>query len=583
MEPPNPAPGAEKRPAPGLGARRLGRERVRLVVFDFDDTLAETGIDFPAVKRRVAERLRREGLWQGTPDEAVSTPLPLLVERAAGRPELSAALLALVEEAEAEGLARLRWSPGLEAALSGLRGLGLRLAVLTNNAREPVRRVLEEAGLEPLFDAVAGREDVPAMKPRPDGLLALCKRLGAAPSEALFVGDSEVDERAARAAGVAFARYLRPGDRGAFRPQGAGRPGEPGGWPEIERLEELVAMLGDGEIPDREAPAAGRPQKREPQPESAKGPLIAYQGEPGAHSEAAALAWRSGAETAGRPTVHDVFAAVAAGTADYGLVPVENAYAGTVGETLDGFLEFDVAIVGEVYQPIHHHLMALPGARLEAIRRVLSHPQALAQCAESLRSRGWEAVAARDTAGAARELRSRADRAGVGREGVPLPPELAETGVLASRRAAALYRLEILLENVEDRPDNATRFWVIARREAAESAARAGAAGPDGPGGSARPSGERWKTTLVMATEHTPGALWRALGVFARRQVNLSKLESRPNRRRPWEALFFVDADGDRRREPLAGALAELGEVTTWYRELGSYRAEEPPGPVALP
>ncbi|MDI3299604.1 MAG: HAD-IA family hydrolase [Bacillota bacterium] len=545
-------PQAEPAPRPCAGGP------VRLVVFDFDDTLALTGIDFPAVKRRVAERLGAEGLWQGTPEEAAGTPLPLLVERAGGRPRLAAELLAMVEEAEAEGLRRLRWSPGLEATLHALRRRGLRLAVLTNNARGPVGRVLGEAGLDRFFDAVAGREDVPAMKPHPDGLLALCARLGVAPAEALFVGDSEVDQRAARQAGCAFVRFL-PGDGGGGR-----------GVPvaedvaRIARLEELVAMV------DPAGAQAGRG-------EGGGSLRIAYQGEPGANSEAAALAWRSGAETAGLPAIRDVFAAVAGGGADCGLVPVENAYAGTIGETLDGFLEFEVAIVGEVYQAVHHHLMALPGVRLEAVRRVVSHPQALAQCAESLRRRGWEPVAARDTAGAARELRARADQAGAGAGGGPLPAELAETAVLASRRAAALYRLEILLENLEDRPDNATRFWVIAPAGAARL--------PGGPeeGGPGRPPGSRWKTTLVMATEHAPGALWRALGAFARREVNLSKLESRPNRRRPWEALFFVDADGYAAEEPLAGALAELAGLTTWYRLLGSYRAEEPPGPVALP
>ncbi|MCL6522811.1 MAG: HAD-IA family hydrolase [Firmicutes bacterium] len=535
-----------------------GRRGLRLVVFDFDDTLALTAIDFPGVKRRAAGRLAAEGLWTGTAEEAVATPLPFLLARAEGRPELAAELQAMVEEAEAAGLRRLRWRPGLEAALEALRRGGLRLAVLTNNAGGPVRRALREAGLERHFDAVAGRDDVPAMKPRPEGLLALLGRLGVEPAEALFVGDSEIDRQAARAAGCAFVR-VRPAS-------GRGGPGVPdGAAPEgLDRLEELVAMLEPADGGDRRG-------------ERAASPRIAYQGEPGANSEAAALAWRSGARTEGLPAVRDVFAAVAAGEAEYGLVPVENAYAGTVGETLDGFLEFEqVAVVGEVYQPIHHHLMALPGVRLEAVRRVVSHPQALAQCAESLRRRGWEPVAARDTAGAARELRARADRAGAG-GGAP-PGELAETAVLASRRAAALYRLEILLENVEDRPDNATRFWVIA--PAAGSPSGRGAAGEaaGSPG-----AGARWKTTLVMATEHAPGALWRALGAFARREVNLSKLESRPNRRRPWEALFFVDADGHAQEPPLAGALEELAGLVAWYRLLGTYPAEEPPGPVALP
>ncbi|MDI6823732.1 MAG: prephenate dehydratase [Bacillota bacterium] len=281
---------------------------------------------------------------------------------------------------------------------------------------------------------------------------------------------------------------------------------------------------------------------------------VAFQGEPGAFSEEAI--WRywqrwmaqdlssvqpgasGGAEVRPLPcaTVEEVFRAVQEGGAELGVVPVENSYAGSINETSDFLRSFPLYVRGEVILPVRHCLLALPGQHLEEIRRVYSHPQALAQCSGFIRLHALEAVAAADTAGSARFIREQG---------------LAGAGAIAGGRAAEIYGLEILAEGIEDRPDNQTRFFVIGR----EPLRFAGPA----------------KTTLIMGTAHRPGALYTCLGAFARRGINLTRLESRPSRTRPWEYIFYVDCEGHVDDPVLAEALAELGQLTTYLKVLGSF------------
>ncbi len=295
---------------------------------------------------------------------------------------------------------------------------------------------------------------------------------------------------------------------------------------------------------------------------------VAFQGEPGAFSEEAIWRyWRGrgarevqpGAGGAPEvlplpcPTVEGVFRTVEQGGADLGVVPVENSYAGSINETSDLLRSYPLYVRGEVILPVHHCLLALPGQRLEGIHRVYSHPQALAQCSEFIRRHVLEAVAAADTAGSARLIREQG---------------LAGTGAIAGRRAAEIYGLEVLAEGIEDRPDNQTRFFVIGR----EPVRFAGSA----------------KTTLIMGTAHRPGALYTCLGAFARRGINLTRLESRPSRARPWEYIFYVDCEGHVDDPTLAEALGELGQLTTYLKVLGSFppadlptgrwRCPRPPG-----
>ncbi len=270
-------------------------------------------------------------------------------------------------------------------------------------------------------------------------------------------------------------------------------------------------------------------------------PTVAFQGEPGAYSEQAAYDFFGPpAQPQPRPTFDAVFADVTGGSVDYGIVPVENSLAGSIHRNYDLLMRHDLHLVGEVVVRVRHNLIALPGAQLADIRRVLSHWQALDQCEQTL-SRllpGVERVQVYDTAGAVKMLAE---------EGRP------DTAAVASRRAAELHRLPILREALEDDPTNYTRFVVLSR------------APVDPP--PAVPS----KTSIVFATRNVPGSLYKALAAFALRDVDLTKIESRPLQGAPWEYLFYLDFAGNQADETCARALAHLREFATFARVLGTY------------
>jgi len=284
-------------------------------------------------------------------------------------------------------------------------------------------------------------------------------------------------------------------------------------------------------------------------PKRAANPRIAYQGEPGAFSEAAASAFFEGIQTTGRRTFRGVFEAVRAGTVAWGLVPVENSQSGSILETYDLVLEYPVRVVGECYWRVDHCLLARPGSRLSDIRRVHSHSQALMQCEAYIARHGWQAVVQHDTAGAAAWVRAHGHRA---------------DAAVGSRHAAARYGLAVLAERIQTVPENLTRFFLLARRGGAP-------ASPPWRGG----PGRGRKTSIAFVTRHQPGALHRALGCFASRSLNLTKLESRPSRATPWEYVFYLDFEDPGR----AGrqALAALRGVTERVVVLGSYPAATPP------
>jgi prephenate dehydratase len=287
---------------------------------------------------------------------------------------------------------------------------------------------------------------------------------------------------------------------------------------------------------------------------------VVFQGEPGAFSEEAAIA--AVGEDAARgalavPTWRAVFEAVADGTASAGVVAIESSLAGTIRETydlLDEFHDRGVRIVGEVTVPVRLALLALPGQSIEWIDRVYSHAQALVQADAFLRSRDWQVMTTYNTAGAARMIAEKRER---------------RAAAIASPRAADLYGLEILANDIQSGEDNRTRFAVLAL-EGSESAARS-VAQDDGPEVIAAR-----RTTLVFAVRNVPGSLHRSLGAFAARGVNLSRLESRPTRRARWEYVFWVDADADATDPACAAALEELRGETEMVRIVGSYpRAAE--------
>jgi prephenate dehydratase len=264
---------------------------------------------------------------------------------------------------------------------------------------------------------------------------------------------------------------------------------------------------------------------------------IAFQGEPGAYSEAAALSYSPGADVVPCRSFEEVFAAVEGGRASHGILPMENSIGGSIHRNYDLLLEHELPIVGEVELHVDHCLLGLPGTRIEDVKVVYSHPQALAQCERALaQMTGVEIVAVYDTAGAAKMVQERGT---------------ADGAAVASRRAGAVFGLDVLRESVQDFRDNITRFFVISRN--------------------ARDITGADKTTIVFALQSRPGSLFKALAGFALRDINMTKLESRPIRGSAWEYLFYVDLDIARDAPTCGRALADLGEFTRWVRTLGSY------------
>lgn len=237
-------------------------------------------------------------------------------------------------------------------------------------------------------------------------------------------------------------------------------------------------------------------------------------------------------------TIDEVFQEVESGAADFGVVPIENSTEGTVNNTLDMFLTSPLKINGEIELRIEQHLMGRMGA-LEKIRRVCAHEQSLAQC------RAW-----------LREYLSDVELIGVSSNAVGARRARDEEGTAAigGQAAADVYGLDILVNNIEDRSDNATRFLVLGRELLAAS-------GDD-------------KTSLMMSSDDTregSGVLHALLKPFADKGINMTRIESRPSRRRNWDYVFFVDVDGHAEETPLADALAEVKEISSLFRVVGAY------------
>jgi prephenate dehydratase len=271
---------------------------------------------------------------------------------------------------------------------------------------------------------------------------------------------------------------------------------------------------------------------------------VAFQGEPGAFSEAAAVQLLGPAiTTVPRPTFDAVFRAIADGAADALLVPVENSLAGSVVRVYDLLLENDLAITAETILPIELHLIARSGATLADIRTVSSHPMALAQCERFFSEHPqYKRVPAEDTAGSVREMLARGDTV---------------SAAIAGRRAADHYHGVILAEQIQDNTENFTRFVLL--RPAAEAAR-------------ALIASDARKMSLAMRIAHRPGALLASLEPFARHNINLRKIESRPIHGQPWVYQFVLEIEADQ-PERLEDALAEVRKVTRDLRVMGLYAA----------
>lgn len=275
---------------------------------------------------------------------------------------------------------------------------------------------------------------------------------------------------------------------------------------------------------------------------------VAFQGVAGAYSEEAVRDYfGSAVDPLPCRTFEDMFVAVEAGRAEYAMLPVENAVAGSVTGAYELLMQRDLRINAEVILRVHHMLMAIPGVDREEIRRVRSHPQALAQCQRYLDRYGLEPEATFDTAGSARDLAANPE------------PDVA---VIASGLAAELYGLQIVDRGVEDFPFNYTRFFLM------------GLADP--------PRAQRSKTSIVFTTRHSPGALYKAMGEFANRGINLTKIESRPRQNEPWRYMFYVDFEGHCQDLPAEAALMGLLRHTSFVKLLGSYPAATTPMPESM-
>ncbi|MDI6802921.1 MAG: prephenate dehydratase [Bacteroidota bacterium] len=269
--------------------------------------------------------------------------------------------------------------------------------------------------------------------------------------------------------------------------------------------------------------------------------IVAFQGEDGAYSQEAIFKiFGPYTHTLPCRTFEDIFKSVENEKAELGLLPIENSTAGAINQSYDLLLDHDLKISGEIIFRVRHALLAANGTTLENIRRVYSHPQALAQCEQFIASHSWEAVSVYDTAGAARQL------------AVSGEPDAA---AIASETAARLYGLQILATGVEDLSNNFTRFFVI--------------------GNSELPRTEKSKTSIVFTTENVPGALYDCLGYLALRRINLTKLESRPDRRNPWHYVFYLDFEGHREDQLCRDMLNDLQNKSSFLKVLGSYPATD--------
>ncbi len=272
---------------------------------------------------------------------------------------------------------------------------------------------------------------------------------------------------------------------------------------------------------------------------------VAFQGEPGAFSqEAVHQLFGDAAEILPCQRFIEVFQSLRAKTADATVIPIENTLHGSVHENYDHLLEFDVRITGETSVRIVHNLIAMPGVKFRDIRQAYSHPVALNQCLDFLAANPqMEKVPFYDTAGSVKMI---------------VEQKLGGAGAIASSIAASIYGAHILRRSIEDDRRNFTRFVLLRRANGRPADGKA--TGP-------------WKTSIVFTTRNTPGALFRSISAFALRDLNLTKIESRPLRGKPWEYLFYLDFAGREDDTTVKNALNHLRELADFLRVLGSYPA----------
>jgi prephenate dehydratase len=267
---------------------------------------------------------------------------------------------------------------------------------------------------------------------------------------------------------------------------------------------------------------------------------VTFQGERGAYSEMAALQYFPNAKVLPKKTFQDVFDSLENGEANYAVVPIENSIEGSVNETYDLLLKAKITVSGEIYQRIRHCLIVNKGITTGRIVVAYSHPQAIAQCRNYLQLKKIESIPTYDTAGAVKMIKEKI---------------IMNAAAIASRRAAEIYDMDILEEGIEDRKINFTRFLVLSKTKT-------------------KPTGHD-RTSIIFSVKHLPGALFSILKEFASRQINLTRIESRPTKETLWEYNFYVDFEGHYEDETIKKALQSIKDKSIYFKILGSYKKAE--------
>lgn len=265
---------------------------------------------------------------------------------------------------------------------------------------------------------------------------------------------------------------------------------------------------------------------------------VAFQGERGAFSEQAGYAF-FGDRMIPIPfrSFDEVFKSVRKGEVDYGVIPIENSLYGSIHQNYDLLQRYNVYIVGEVKLRIRHYLLANYGVKMSDVKKIYSHPQALAQCEAFLKKlKDVEIIPTYDTAGSAKMIKEK---------------RIFDGAAIAGKQAGKYYGLKVLKSGIENHEKNFTRFLVLSRRKIIAR--------------------KNPKTSIIFTTKNIPGALFSALGIFAYRYINLLKIESRPIIGQPWRYMFYLDFEGSIEDEVCADAIRELKRTTQYYKFLGTY------------
>lgn len=265
------------------------------------------------------------------------------------------------------------------------------------------------------------------------------------------------------------------------------------------------------------------------------GKKVAFQGEHGAYSEIAATKFFPDSELIPKKLFQDIFDALRSDSIDCAVVPIENSIEGSVNEIYDLLLDADKKITGEIFLKIDHCLIALPNST--TITKVFSHPQALAQCRNYIKKKNLDAIPTYDTAGSVRLIKEK---------------KILDTAAIASKNAAEFYNMKILDQNIEDRKNNFTRFLVLSDHQTAPSKSD--------------------RTSMIFGLKHTPGTLYSVMQEFDHNKINLTKIESRPTKEKPWEYNFYVDFEGHIEEDNVKMAIKSIEMKCTFVKILGSYR-----------